>query len=415
MFWSVLLATTAAATVSASNHRKNIGSDRILRLHADGPVDVTEAIGEMDVWGRHPSGGVEVRVPASGAHFDLLAAKNINITDVTEEHMSHFDWFFANNQTCYGGKECLDNFYDTYQTRANINAYVDDLTKAHPDLIDAYQWGTTYEGNTQEGVHMCSHDNKAKKAAGKKGSEAIFYFCGEHAREWLPPMFCVYMIEQLATQYGTDPEVTRILDNFDVYILPVMNPDGYDYSHTSNNMWRKNRQPNTGSSCDGTDLNRNYLKEFGGPGSSNNPCSETYRGPTAFSAPETTNLQSFADRVDEVLVVQTDVHAYGQMWMHPWGYTYALPDDEPDMKRSGDATVAAIQGVNGLRFASGSIANVIYLASGSSCDHFYANHGVKYAYAPEVRGSSFQPPASNIGPSNAELWAGFLAQAANIQ
>jgi len=80
------------------------------------------------------------------------------------------------------------------------------------------------------------------------------------------------------------------------------------------------------------------------------------------------------------------------------------------MSGSGKATVAAIYAVNQQQFAEGTIANVIYIASGSSCDYFYGQTRVIYAYAPEVRGTSFQPPASNIGPSNKELWAGMKAQ-----
>lgn len=406
--WTTLLAA-GLGLCTAANHRQNLGTDRILRVHADRRTDITSAVQHLDVWGRAEDGGLEVRVPADGAHMEVLAATGVRITDVTEAHMSHFDFMAdpASNQTCHGPAEaCLNDFYTQYQTRANINAYVDTIRNAHPNLVTKEEFGLSEQGNMQEGVKIT--------AATSSDAKAIFYFCGEHAREWLPPMFCTYVIDQLANLYESDQEVKRILDTYEVYVLPVMNPDGYDYSHTTNNMWRKNRQDNQGSTCIGTDLNRNYNKEFGGPGSSNSPCSDTYRGPTAFSAPETTNLQSFADRMQGRIVVQTDVHAYGRMWMHPWGYTYDQPVDEPAMKKSGDATVAAIRGVHGQVFASGSIANVIYLASGSSCDHFYANHGTVYAYAPEVRGNSFQPAASNIVPSNEELWAGFLAQVANI-
>jgi murein tripeptide amidase MpaA len=77
----------------------------------------------------------------------------------------------------------------------------------------------------------------------------------------------------------------------------VMNVDGYEYSHTTNNMWRKSRKPNTGTTCIGTDLNRNFGTNHCGIGSSTNPCSDTYCGKTAFDNVETNNLKAFAEKV----------------------------------------------------------------------------------------------------------------------
>jgi hypothetical protein len=217
------------------------------------------------------------------------------------------------------------------------------------------------------------------------------------------------MAETLAAKYEAgDADVTRYLNAYDFHILPVMNPDGYQYSMTTDNMWRKSRKSNSGSSCVGTDLNRNYEYKWNTGGSSKDPCSETYMGTAPWDNVETENLQDYA--TTNSLVIQTDVHAYGRMWMHPWGWTYTLAADDAKMSGAGKATVNAIYDVNGQDFAEGSIANVIYIASGSSCDYFYGQTRVIYSYAPEVRGNSFQPPASNIGPSNAELWAGMLAQ-----
>jgi len=222
----------------------------------------------------------------------------------------------------------------------------------------------------------------------------VFYFCGEHAREWLPVMFCVFMAENLATGYTSNPRVTALLNRYTFHILPIMNVDGYMFSMSGNNMWRKNRQANQGSTCIGTDLNRNYFFQWNTGGSSPNPCTDTFHGARPWSAPETDNLRAYAAATP--LVVQTDVHAYGNMWMYPWGYTYTLPSDNARMLRCADATAAAIRGVNGLNFRTGSIANVIYIASGSSCDNFYGSNGVVFSYAPEVRGTSFQPPCPTL-------------------
>jgi len=319
------------------------------------------------------------------------------------------EWFGANfdEQVCTkSAEECAsmssdaDPFYNRYQTLDAIQVYLQNLQNKFSPLITFKSWGRTYGNRDQRGVVVTSSKPGPKPV--------VFYFCGEHAREWLPPMFCVWMVENLAAGYGTDPKITAYLDKYAFHVLPVMNPDGYVYAFQSDNMWRKSRKPNTGSSCIGTDLNRNYAYRWNSGGSSNNPCTETFMGAAPWDNPETANLEAYVKTVD--MIIQTDVHAYGRMWMHPWGWSYTLCPDDAKMSGAGQATVRAIQATHGQVFAEGSIANVIYIASGSSCDFFYGTGGVIYAYAPEVRGTSFQPPASNIIPSNEELWAGFIAQ-----
>jgi len=331
----------------------------------------------------------------------------LNVTDGTDDHLKHFKWFqeHYDEQVCTKSpQECAygaDPFYQRYQTLEAVSQYVQKIQSQFPNLITSKTWGRSTQGREQTGVVVTGNKGGAK--------QVVFYFCGEHAREWLPVMFCVWMAENLATGYGTDQQVTEFMDKFEFHILPVMNPDGYVYAFTTNNMWRKSRKANSGTTCVGTDLNRNYAFRWGTGGSSRDPCSETYMGVAPWDNPEVKNLENYAMNTPN-LAVQTDVHAYGRMWMHPWGYSTALCPDDALMTGAGRATVAAIRAVHGQVFAEGSIANVIYIASGSSCDFFYGTGGVVYAYAPEVRGTSFQPPASNIIPSNEELWAGMLAQ-----
>jgi len=395
--------------VAAAYQTSFLGTDRVLRLSGElalGAAEVEKAqqiIAELDVWGHAADGSLELR--ASAAHAKLFSGLGLNVTDSTEEHQKHFNWFdqHFDEQVCTkSAQECAGDpaFYTKYQTLDAIHTYLGQLSSQYSS-VKTRTWGNSYGGLNQLGVSVTG--------TGGGSRPIVFYFCGEHAREWLPPMFCVHMAEQLADRYSKgDPAVTQYLNRWDFHILPVMNPDGYKYSMETDRMWRKSRKPNSGSSCWGTDLNRNYAYRWGTGGSSRDPCSETYMGTAPWDNVETNNLQRYA--TGNNLVVQTDVHAYGQMWMHPWGWSTALPSDDAQMSGAGKATVAAIRAVNGLNFAEGTIANVIYIASGSSCDYFYGQTNVIYAYAPEVRGNSFQPPATNIVPSNNELWAGMMAQ-----
>ena len=92
-------------------------------------------------------------------------------------------------------------------------------------------------------------------------------------------------------------------------------------------MWRKNRQPNANSRCVGTDQNRNFGKNFGGGGASNDPCSELYHGPEAFSAVENAHYRDRILQLKDRLKILYSIHNYSQFWMHPWGWTEQLPED----------------------------------------------------------------------------------------
>lgn len=105
-----------------------------------------------------------------------------------------------------------------------------------------------------------------------------------------------YFAWQLLTKYATDATVKSLVDKFDFYITPIVNPDGFLYSQTTDRLWRKNRQPVSGNTCVGRDINRNwpYKWEVTG-GASTNPCSETYKGQTAGDSPENRGLRTQVD------------------------------------------------------------------------------------------------------------------------
>src|SRR6185503_2455375 len=104
----------------------------------------------------------------------------------------------------------------------------------------------------------------------------------------------------LLENYNTNPEVKYLIDNLEMYFVPVVNPDGYIYNETTNpnggGMWRKNRRDNLDGEY-GVDLNRNYGYNWGydNNGSDPNTASDTYRGDTSFSEPETQNLKNFCN------------------------------------------------------------------------------------------------------------------------
>jgi len=377
---------------------------------------------DLDVWNRNidtATGASTVEV-VSDIHLDTFQQEV-----VTPDLETYFADFFATEPVCNNDplycignatKSGTDSFYENYQRLDTIFAKMEAIDTSS-ELVDSFSIGTSFEGRDIRGF-------KITGASGFGGDKKIaVYNCGIHAREWIPPAFCVYAIETLAAEYGNVPEITSLLDEFEVHTIPIANPDGYEYSHTTNNNWRKSRKPNAGSSAMGTDLNRNFEFQWGTGGSSDQPSSDSYKGAAPFDNLESKALADYWDSLSPRAVVQMDIHATGNMWMYPMGYkprSQCLTDprgcgvdNEDDFdahETCGQASRSAIADVNGFDFAVGPITWIIYQASGSTCDHAYGVSGIRWAYAIEVRGPGFQPNPSQIVLSNTELYAGIVAQ-----
>jgi len=232
-------------------------------------------------------------------------------------------------------------------------------------------------------------------------------------REWISTATVIYMLGHILEDYGLDTTITTLVDNLEIYVLPVFNPDGYEFSWTGNRMWRKTRQPNTGSSCIGTDPNRNWIFQWGGAGVSRDPCSDAYLGIRPFSQIEVELVALFIKDTGN-FKGYINFHAYSQLWMGPWGYTIQDAPDEPLQTNLAGRCAATLHAVHGTQYQYGPIATTIYLASGSSVDYTYAEANVLYSFAVELRDTGswgFLLPANQIVPSGEEtlgavvLWA----------
>ena len=126
---------------------------------------------------------------------------------------------------------------------------MNNLTALYPNLLSTEIIGYSYE---ERPLRLLKVTNKNINAS----RPAVFLDSGIHAREWISPATLTYLVNRLIT----DPQYLDIVYNLDLYVVPVLNVDGYEYTHTTNRMWRKSRKPNSGSVpiCFGTDLNRNF-------------------------------------------------------------------------------------------------------------------------------------------------------------
>ncbi|GAA1658214.1 hypothetical protein GCM10009679_74250 [Saccharothrix algeriensis] len=211
-------------------------------------------------------------------------------------------------------------FHDYAEMTAELNQIVAD----HPTLVRKSVIGTSYEG--RDIVALKISDNVATDE-----NEPEFLINAHlHAREHLTVEMALYLANLFTDSYASDSRVRAVVDSREIWIIPDLNPDGgeYDIATGSYRSWRKNRQPNSGSSAIGTDINRNFGYKWGCcGGSSGTPSSETYRGPAAFSTPEARVLRDFvlSRRVGGVQQIKAniDFHTYGELILWPFGYTTA--------------------------------------------------------------------------------------------
>lgn len=253
-------------------------------------------------------------------------------------------------------------FFDDYRTLDQIMAQVNAYIATFPHLASAVDLGPSVEGRRIAGMRLTS-------AGGPPNKPIILYHGGQHAREWVNVPVPMYLADWLLTNYGINAQATRLLDNAEWVIIPVMNPDGYVFSWTNDRMWRKNRRNNGGGSY-GVDLNRNWGYQWGGEGSSGNPDSEIYRGPSAFSEPETQAMRNFVQNNSRVRAYM-DYHSYSQMVMYPWGYTDQSCPDAAEFDALAGKMADLIRGVHGKTYIYGPIYSTIYPASGVSVDWVY--------------------------------------------
>ncbi|MEQ2264036.1 Multifunctional pyrimidine synthesis protein CAD, partial [Xenotaenia resolanae] len=149
-----------------------------------------------------------------------------------------------------------DSFdYTNYHTLSEIYSFQDMLVAEKPNLVRK-----TVIGESNEGRPL----NILKFSTGGTNRPAIWIDTGIHSREWVTQASGILFAKKIVTEYGQDPALTAILNKMDIFLEIVVNPDGYQYTHTNDRMWRKNRKPNPSSKCVGVDLNRNWNARFGG-------------------------------------------------------------------------------------------------------------------------------------------------------
>ncbi|KAF6716702.1 Carboxypeptidase B [Oryzias melastigma] len=405
------LVAVALADVTRFEGEKVLRLKPVIAEHVTLIKDLAESI-EVDFWSPDSPElvtidiNVDIRVPA---RYLSLVYTTLGQSGMEHEILIDDVQVAINRQADNGISPKALHSYTKYNTWDTILSWISTIASSNPSLISKQEIGNTFEGRPMVLLKLGKSSGTTKPA--------IFLDCGIHAREWISPAFCQWFVKEALDTYGSDSQMTSLLDQMDVYVLPVFNIDGYEYSHTSNRMWRKTRSKLSGSSCLGTDPNRNFDAGWCTVGASSNPCSDTFCGSTPESEIEVKNVANFIRKNQSSIKAYLTVHSYSQLLLFPYSYSYNLAADHSELMSVAEGASAALTSLYGTQYTSGPGASTIYLAAGGSDDWAY-DLGVKYSYTFELRDTGyygFLLPESQIQPTCEETMLAVKYIAAHVQ
>ncbi|GLG99712.1 Zinc carboxypeptidase A 1 [Gryllus bimaculatus] len=265
--------------------------------HLESLVRALGAEGASQLWRWRPATDVLVRGDVADAVMRFLGARgiaaNVHVADVGAEIRRERS---ADAQRRGPRPHDVLRSYLRYD---EMNEFMDDLQRRFPHLATVATFGRSYEGRDMKVMQISS--------GGGGQRPVILIDAGIHAREWIAPAMALYIIQQLVE----NPSNADLIANVDWHVIPLLNPDGYEYSHTTDRMWRKTRSVTDVPECFGADPNRNFDFYWGVVGVSWDPCKETYAGHEPFSEAESEALAMYGLSLRGRLRLYVAIHSYG--------------------------------------------------------------------------------------------------------
>ena len=362
-----------------------------IRVYQPTPETIT-AIGRMGIPLDHISGkpGIFLDLTVREDETIELIARGIELDILINDLTSYYK---ARNRPAINRDFPLGSMQGNY-TWDELNERFDELHSLYPDIIsERVVIGQSIEGRDIWAFKVSDNPND------DEDEPEVLYTGLTHSREPLGMMNLIYFVQLLAEEHSSDSELEYLINNREMWFIPVVNPDGYVYNESiepnGGGMHRKNRlNTNCGNGSNrGVDLNRNYGYGWGADdtGSSPNPCSATYRGESEFSEPETQAVRDFI--VEHQFNNVLHYHSYSNIYIHPWG-DGSLPDD-PDL-----TTLTEIghemSRYNGYPVGTG-LSTIGYTVNGDAVDWTYGDQDI-ISYVPEVGSApqGFWPPESDV-------------------
>jgi hypothetical protein len=280
--------------------------------------------------------------------------------------------------------------FGDFHTYSETEAYLDSIAAAFPAITtEKDSIGASLEGRALWAIKVSDNPDVDE-------DEGEILFDGvTHAREIMTVEMCLHYLNYLCSNYGVDPLATFLVDNREIWFVPIVNPDGFVYNETTNpnggGLWRKNRRLNAGG-CYGVDNNRNYSVGWGGINGSPDPCNEQYRGTAPNSEPENQVMEAFID--SRQFTVHQSFHSAAALVLLPWGYDHTVQTPDDSLLRAIGDEMARDSG-----YLVGQPGEVLYNAAGNAFDWSYGettNHDKIFAYTTEISGSGFWPQTSEV-------------------
>uniref|UniRef100_A0A1X7V0C7 Peptidase M14 domain-containing protein n=1 Tax=Amphimedon queenslandica TaxID=400682 RepID=A0A1X7V0C7_AMPQE len=311
---------------------------------------------DIDVWRITPDGLADIRINKNLIQGTDIVTKQCTAVADVEALVQQFENMTASVKL-HG--QAQQEWHEEYHRYDEIYTWYRDLAEQCGDRCQFIpSIGKSFEDRDQPAFHV------GDPVVGK-----IYFQCQIHAREWISGATCMYIADSLTNNPDGSERISNILQNVEIIFVPLVNPDGYEYSWNGDRLWRKNRQVNSGSSCRGVDLNRNYNDHWNQGGSSSNPCNDKYHGASAASEPETQHTQNYF-RDNGPILGAIDWHSFSQLILRPYGWTNQDSPDEAQLKEIGDEMSAKIFDVFGKTYTSQKVID-LYPTSGIASDWFY--------------------------------------------
>ena len=284
-------------------------------------------------------------------------------------------------ESCFEPVQATSQAGVSYHSYSSLKTELQNLETNYTNIAKVYDIGDSWE-KTQE---IADRDILAIKISDNVTTEEedepdILFMGGTHAREWISVEVPFYLAKYLVEHYSTDQKVKQLIDSREIWIVPLVNPDGLEYSRTDNRFWRKNRRDN-GDGTFGVDPNRNFGYKWGQQGSSGNSTSNTYRGTAPFSEPETQAIRYLVSTHN--FSSSISYHSYSQLVLYPWGYTNDAPQHKVQLSKMAEDMATEIEKVHGKDYTPEQ-ASDLYITSGDSDDWLYGVHNIA-AFTIELR------------------------------
>jgi len=355
----------------------------VARVYFADFADLNRLATSLDIWEVNHNLGYLVALLPSERYQGLIQEGYKVEIDLDKTSQLH-----KQNQTIPSQSSGIPG-YPCYRTVEETYTDLSQLALDNPTLASWIDIGDSWEKTTPGGPSGYDLNTLILTNTGIPGPKPRFYLISAiHAREYPTAELVTRFAEYLVENYGIDPDITWMLDYFEVHITPHANPDGRLLAEAGNS-WRKNTDNDDGcllSYSWGTDLNRNSSFKWAGVGASSDPCNFNYHGPSSASEPETQALQNYAAAIfpdqrgpgdtdpapQDAVGIFITLHSYGELVLFPWGWTTVAPPNDTPLETLGRKFGFFTQ----YEVCQSGEDGCIYQTSGSTDDWVYAELGV---------------------------------------